>query len=243
MTGDDLGRALDRTWPPARTFPAGIWTIREGRGGGKRVSAATAATVATPDDIAVLEAAMAGIGQPPLVMVRPGEDELDAALDKAGYGIVDPVVAYAAPVGDLAVPPPPVSAFVHWPRLAVAESLWAAAGIGPGRLAVMDRTGGPKAAILARTDDQPAGAAFAAVDGDTAMIHAIEVVPALRRRGAARNMIRAAACWAQGHCATRLALVVTRHNAAARALYASLGMAAVGQYHYRLKGAAEGISP
>ena len=35
--------------------------------------------------------------------------------------------------------------------------------------------------------------------------------------------------------AARLSLVVTRQNAAARALYARLGMQDVGQYHYRLK--------
>ena len=68
---------------------------------------------------------------------------------------------------------------------------------------------------------------------------------ALRRRGAdtsyqrdddvARNMMRAAAIWAQNHGATTLALAVTRSNVSANALYSSLGMTVVGYYHYRIK--------
>ena len=54
------------------------------------------------------------------------------------------------------------------------------------------------------------------------------------------NPKRPAACWAEAEGATTLALAVTTRNAAARALYASLGMAVVGQYHYRMKPALEG---
>jgi GNAT superfamily N-acetyltransferase len=67
------------------------------------------------------------------------------------------------------------------------------------------------------------------------MIHAVEVRPALRRKGAARQMLNAAAHWAAEQGADRLALAVTEANAGARALYASLGMQPVGQYHYRIK--------
>jgi ribosomal protein S18 acetylase RimI-like enzyme len=45
----------------------------------------------------------------------------------------------------------------------------------------------------------------------------------------------AAANWAAEAGATRLSLVVTRQNAAARALYARLGLEVVGEYHYRMK--------
>ena len=47
-------------------------------------------------------------------------------------------------------------------------------------------------------------------------------------------MLRAAA-WARENGATHIAAVCTQENAAANALYASLGMALVGQYHYRIK--------
>ena len=99
----------------------------------------------------------------------------------------------------------------------------------------MERTLGPKTVILSRTDDRPSGAAFVALHARTALIHAIEVRPALRRRGAARQILSAAAYWAAQQGADRLALVVTEANTGARALYASLGMQPVGQYHYRHK--------
>lgn len=235
MNPAELYAVLEATWPPARRFRAGPWTLRDGAGGGKRVSAATAEAPDAAAGIAAMEAEMARLGQKPLAMIRAGEAALDAALAARGYRIVDPVVAYAAPLAGLALPPAPVSAFPHWPRLAATDALWAEAGIGPGRLAVMDRASGPKCAILARTEDRPAGAAFAAIHENCAMIHAIEVLPRARRKGTARNILRAAASWAQDVGATTFSLVVTEQNAAARALYASLGMQVVGHYHYRMK--------
>jgi ribosomal protein S18 acetylase RimI-like enzyme len=65
------------------------------------------------------------------------------------------------------------------------------------------------------------------------MLHAVEVTEALRRRGAARNLTRAAAEWAGKHGADWLVLAVTEANAPARALYDGLGMAPAGGYHYR----------
>ncbi len=233
---------VEATWPPARSFREGAWTIREGLGGGSRVSSATAEATVGAAGLAVMEASNATLGQVPLVMVRQGENGLDSLLADAGYVVKDPVVLYAAPVEALTGELGPASAFAHWPRLAITADLWAEGGIGPERLAVMDRVAGPKAAILARSDDQPAGAAFVAIHDGIAMIHAVEVIPRLRRRGAARNMMRAAANWAQDMGATHVALAVTERNAAARPLYASLGMQVVGHYHYRIKEPAKGLS-
>lgn len=235
MTPGALYATVEGTWPPARRFRMGAWTIRDGQGGGQRVSAATAEGPVGPGDIAAMEAAQADLGQPALVMVRAGEAALDAALAQAGYRVKDPVVAYAAPAAALARALPPATAIPHWPPLAMTCDLWAEGGIGPARVAVMERAAGPKAAVIARAADAPAGAAFVAIHGGVAMLHAIEVAPRHRRKGAARNMIAAAASWAADHGAHDVALVVTEANAGARALYASLGMEPVGQYHYRLK--------
>ena len=171
----------------------------------------------------------------PLMLVRAADDALDAALAARGWRVVDPVVAYAAPVADLAAELPPLAAFPHWPPLEIARSLWVEGGIGPARLAVMDRVTGAKAAILSRKADRPAGVAFVACHGDVAMLHALEVSPPLRRQGVGERLLRAAANWAAEQGATQLSLVVTRQNTAARALYARLGMGVVGHYHYRMK--------
>lgn len=234
MTPADLTRLLDATWPPAAARTVGPWCIREGRGGGKRVSAATAELPWAEADIAQAEAAQRALGQEPLFMIRRGEEALDAALAARGYRVVDPVVVYHAPVADLATqPPPPISTFCLWPMLQIMRDLWAEGGIGPGRLAVMDRAAGPKTAILGRVNDRAAGVAFVAADGAAAMLHALHVVPDQRRQGIAVKMMRAAAFWAQDQGISDLFLAVTEANAGARALYASLGMAIVEKYHYR----------
>lgn len=223
MTPAALARVMEETWPAAAYRQVGPVLLREGAGGGKRVSAASVEGDITAADL-----------ESPLFVVRQGQDALDAALAARGYAVVDPVVAYAAPAAVLADPPPPyLSALPHWPPLAIARSIWAEEGIGPARVAVMERVQGPKTVVLARTDDHPVGAAFVAISGDVAMLHALEVRVAARRRGSANNILRCAAQWALDHGAMTLSLVVTEANAPARALYASLGMAVVGKYHYR----------
>ena len=231
MTPETLADVMEATWPPAHRWTIGPFSLRDGGGGGKRVSAASVDGPFTPEDLIAAETAMAD----PLFLVRTGDDALDAALDARGWRIVDPVVAYAAPVTQLASEVPHLSAFPHWPPLEIARSIWAEGGIGPARMAVMDRVTGPKAAILGRIADRPAGVAFVACHGPDAMVHALEVQPSQRRQGLGQTLLIAAANWAAEQGATRLSLVVTRQNAAARALYTRLGMECVGQYHYRMK--------
>ncbi len=229
-----LDAALEATWPPLRTERRGPWRLRDGAGGGKRVSAATAEGAVGADDLATLAGWARERGEPALVRVRAGEASLDALLATRGFDRVDATLIYLAPVAALAEPPPPVSAFVHWPPLAVTASLWDAGGIGPARRAVMARAAGPRAAVLGRTADSPAGAAFVALSGGIAMLHALEVGPGFRRRGTARNILRAAAVWAQDHGAEWFSVAVTERNEAARALYASMKAEIVGHYHYRV---------
>ena len=230
MTPDAQAAAMEATWPPAASWVLGPWRLRDGAGGGKRVSAATVEAAWTEADIAAAEAAM----PEPLFMIRPQDSALDAALQARGYATADPVVIYAAPTAGF-VPAPHMATFPHWPPLQIDANLWAEGHVGPARLAVMHRAIGPKTVILARTADRAAGVAFVALHGTTAMLHALEVSPNYRRQGCARNILHAAAVWASGHGADRLALAVTAANGGARRLYASQGMEAVGQYHYRQK--------
>jgi GNAT superfamily N-acetyltransferase len=231
---ETLFEALEATWPPAATSHAGPWVLRDGQGGGKRVSAAT--TLDEDADLAQMEAAQAALGQPPLVMVRGDQARLDHRLERAGYGQVDPTLLYAAPTAALLADPPPVTVFTtDWPPLHILREVWQAGGIGPARLAVMERAKGPKTVLMGRVHDRPGAAAFLAIHDNVAMIHAVEVMAERRRSGLARHMMGVAATWAQDHGAGALALAVTRGNAPANSLYSSLKMSVVGQYAYRLK--------
>lgn len=229
--------AMDATWPAARIETVGPWLLREGRGGGKRVSAASATRPVAEADIPQAEAGLRAMGQVPLFRIGQGEGALDALLAARGYSLIDPVVIYSAPVAVLgAERPRPVSAMTVWEPLQVVRDVWAESGLAPERIEVMYRAGVPKTSILGRTQDRPAGAAFVAAAGPVVMLHALEVLPRFRRQQVAVNILREAAHWAADQGAEELALAVTAENAPARALYEGLGMKAVDAYHYRLLG-------
>ena len=235
-TISDIHAVMQATWPPAATIHTGPWTIRHGRGGGKRVSAATASAPVSTSDIALAETAMAAQKQPALFLIRAQDQSLDWMLAARGYATVDRVNLYCCPIHTLTnVPPQKMSAFTIWPPLEIMHELWAQGGIGATRTAVMERALGAKCAVLARCKGRPAGAAFVAIHCQIAMIHAIEVTKSLRRNGAGINIMRAAAAWSQDQGARYFSVLVTDANAAANALYSKLGMTVVGHYHYRMR--------
>lgn len=226
---------VEGTWPAATKKALGPWMIRLDGSGSSRVSAATAEQPVTDADIDAAARAMVTAGQTPLFMIREGEDVLDSVLAARGYAIKDPVNMYAVAIGDIASSrPPPVTSFAVWPPLAVQAEIWAAGGIGQGRIAVMDRAHQPKTTLLGRVNDQPAGTVYVGMASDCAMIHALEISKDARRRGLARHLTVAAAFWAKDNGAKYLTLVTTQANDGANALYTSLGMMLVGQYHYRI---------
>ena len=235
---DEMMAVVDATWPPAEIRRADPFVLRRGGGGGKRVSAASALTTEiSAAQIDVAEAAMREMGQAPLFSIRPGDAALDAALEARGYTVVDPVLIYVAPAAALAAldkgASPERVSLTAWEPLAIQREIWEAGGIGPARLAVMERATGPKTSLIGRYDNVPGGTAYVALHGPVAMLHALEVVPEVRGRRMGRAMMIDAARWAKAQGAQDLAVVVTRANIGGNALYRSLGMAQVGAYHYR----------
>lgn len=233
VTAEAVFAALRASWPPLRWHAAPGWRVAEGAASGRRTSCAEALEPGA--EIAAMEALQARLGQPALVRVCAGEETLDAALAGRGYGLLHPTAALLRPIGDEA-PPAPVTAFeVALPPLEAQREIWAAGGIGPARLEVMARAEGPKVTLLGRVEDTPCATAFAAISGGIAVVHALEVAPAKRRKGVAARLMQAAACWAEKAGARALCVFVTRDNAAAMALYHRLGLREVAGYHYRLK--------
>ncbi|MBE3638983.1 GNAT family N-acetyltransferase [Mangrovicoccus sp. HB182678] len=232
-----MRRALAATWPAAEEVAMGPFMLRRSAGGGQRVTAARALpgaeglAAALPRAVAQMQA----WGQRPVFQILPDTPGLDALLEGGGWAVGDPTIVHAAPLSAFGgIATPPLSTFAHWPPLAIQEEIWGLGGIGRDRLAVMARVAGPHVSLLARDGDRPAGTAFVAMDGPVAMIHAMEISPALRRRGNAARLLARAAAWAAGRGGEVLALAVTEANAGARALYAGLGMRPVLRYHYRV---------
>lgn len=229
-----LMRAMATTWPAFATRRLGPFTLREGRGAGRRVSAATADGPASPQEIAAATQAMRDMGQVPIFCLTEQQAALESALVAAGATERLDVTLLVAPVANLAARDQPrVAALPVWPPFAIMDEMWETAGIGAARRAVMARAPDPKTAILMRTDDKPAGTAFVACDTEVAIVHAMVTRPALRRRGSAANAMTATARWAAVQGAAWMGLAATAENGAALALYEKLGMKRAGGYHYR----------
>ena len=229
-----LEAVLEATWPPARSWMEGGFRLRDGAGGGKRVSAATLEVDFAAASVAQAGAEMNRHGGTALFRVRSSDQALDDTLARRGYAIVDPTLFYTAPAQALLNPgQAPLDAVTSETLLGIEAEIWAEGGIGPARTAVMERVAGPRAFLLARLDDRAAGTGFVALHSGVAMVHALEVPPHKRRRGAARAMLHRAAKWALAHGADSVALAVTERNTPANSLYTGLGMKVAGRYHYR----------
>lgn len=225
--------AWTATWPAVEYAREGGFLVGRGEGGGGRVSAARVVGDWSDADITAAETRHRAWSQPPLFAVEEGDAGLAEALAARGYRRADPTVILSSPIAPLAEPAiPPVTAMECWPPLAIQRDLWAQAGIGAARQAIIDRAEGPRAAILGRVQDRAAGVGFVAVKGRLAMLHALAVLPDWRGRGLGAWMVRRAARFAESHGATELALAVTVANAPARRLYDRLGFAQVGSYAY-----------
>ncbi len=224
----------EATWPPAQRWEVGPFTLREGQGGGQRVSAATVNGAFDAGQLDAAEVAMRTTGQHPLFQLRGDDPELLDALKARGYRARDETLLYTLPIAQLTdIPIPRVTAFTIWEPLAIMNEIWATDGIGPERLAVMHRAA-HKTAVLARWNEKPAGAGFVGLHANVAMVHGLIVLPHQRRQGVAQWMMRRAAFWGQAHGAQHIAVLCVAANEAANRFYRALGFSQVGRYHYRV---------
>ena len=220
-----LYATLDATWPAAKINQIGGWMIREGQGGGKRVSAAT--MIGLVADIKIAESEMSALGQSKLFMIKEGDQALDDKLANAGYSIIDPVVLLAS---QLQITQTPYHEAPNLPNDEM-EQIWQKGGIGPGRIAVMNRAEMPK--CFSCIDNS--AVAFSAIHNGICMTHAVEVLSTARRQGLGKRIMEQIEHWAASHGAHTLSVITVLENKAARNLYSSLGMKEVGYYHYRIK--------
>ncbi|MEP5762220.1 MAG: GNAT family N-acetyltransferase [Litoreibacter sp.] len=221
----NLFDVIDTTWPAVRVIEQGVWHLREGAGGGKRVSAVTLHGQ-LPRDLP--EAA--------LFSVREDQNDLDQMLADRGYRVVDPSVIFSCPIETVAKNQiPRITAFDVWPPFEIMCAIWDAGGIGSERRDVMARATCEKTSILGRINGRAAGTCYAGLHQAVTMVHALEILAQHRRFGLARHMMALAAKWGQKRGSDTFSVVTTESNEPAKALYSALGMSIVGRYHYRMK--------
>lgn len=229
-----LEPAFLASWPALATARHGQWVARFAAGYSKRANSVTClgrdGDEARIDRIA---AQYAQRHQPAIFRITPlAPAWLDGALARRGYTVVDPVrfLTLDAPEG---APDP------GWHTEPAASAAWcagyaAASGIAPRHLPTMQAILArivPEAAFgTLRIDGAPAGWALVVRDGPLAAIFDVVVRPDLRGRGLGRRLMAAMLAGAAGRTAW---LQVIETNAAARALYASLGFSEAYRAHYR----------
>ncbi len=171
-------------------------------------------------------------GLPAVFMVT--DSALDRELERRGYRTGRPVLAMTA-----ALQAAPVSRDVRiadepwdgWMR-----SWWAVDGRYDGKLAAARRilTGAPAWYAAVEEDGAALAVGRGVPQGETLGIYCLATLPAARRRGLAREVVRALVRRAVQEGLSSAYLVVTETNEGARRLYRSEGFEVAGGYHYRV---------
>ncbi|MFG3246940.1 GNAT family N-acetyltransferase [Streptomyces sp. NPDC048187] len=242
---EELARVAARAWRPVESERLGAWELRAAAGFTRRANSA----LPLGDPGLPLDEALAAVrrwygerGLPAYVQTATGavgtEELLCAELERRGW--VREVTAEVwtgplAPVADLAE-----GSGVVLSR--EADEAWLARyrRKGVSEVALRVLSSGPSVWFAkvpgADADADPPGTPAAigrcVVDGRWASFAAVEVDPALRRRGLATEVMAALARRALDEGASAAWLQVETDNAGARALYAGMGFAAHHAYHH-----------
>ena len=236
MTPNSFWAASETCWPPLNKKNIGPWVIREGEGGGNRVSSTTANDFFRKEDIFIAENHMQLLNQKNIFHIREKDLELDNILDRLGYSLVDKTVVYGSKIAKMSSPcVPPMTAFNIWPPLRIMKDIWEIGGTTDSRISVMERCKVRKTAILGRIENKAAGCAFISEYKGVAILQALFVLPSYRRKGLARFLISESVKWVSYAESAYLALMTDKYNKEARGLYDSLGMKIIDKYHYRVK--------
>jgi len=231
---DDLVAAA---WPAPYSQDMGGWLLRHAAGVTKRAnSVLPAGEPPLPLEAAIerVEGAYGDLGLPPAFQLSAASrpSGLDEALAARGYDVVDPTLAMAA---ELDGPGARDGVMITTrPSAEWKDVWWSVDGRGGAEeLAMAERilTGVP--AGYAVLDGMAVGRGVP--QGEWLGIYAMAVRPEARRRGLARQVLRALTAWGYEQGCRRAYLVVVEANAAARTLYESSGFRNAGGYHYRVR--------
>ncbi len=200
------------------------------------------------DDIAAVEDFYASRQADAVFHVTPERDTgLDATLAERGYGAEAHASVMTAPMASVTSriarlgEALPGAALPDVQLHATRREAWTAAAMAfeprPDAQAtfdvVVERIDLPKVFAHVRIGPADTGVGIGVLDGSWLGLSAIATHVAHRRRGVAREVIRAVTTWGAAARATHVWLQVERENTAARALYAALGFTDACAYHYR----------
>ncbi|WP_064743932.1 GNAT family N-acetyltransferase [Actinomadura oligospora] len=222
---------VHEAWPAAECVGHEGWVFRSAGGVTKRANSVWPAVPVDDPDAAVdaAERFYADRGLPSVFSLSD-DPELDALLERRGYELVDPTLLMsrglpgAAPAEGVEIADEPSGAWV--------DTWWSVDGRyadqGPAARTII--TG-----VRADYATFGAGVGRGVPQGDWYGIYCMAVRPEARRRGVARQVLRALLHKGAAGGASRAYLCVTEKNLAAQALYAAEGFEVAGRYHYRVR--------
>ena len=245
MRQRELDLAVSRAWPPREELRIGSWRARidlgvtrransvlpHGEGGRPSAAAIDALLQRT---IAVYDSR----GLTPRLQLTGASwpHDLEEELDARGWQTgIDPTLLLGGPLP--CANPGAVVRITQAPENAWVDAWWTVERRGGAEaraaaVGILERVPAPVAFASVASGGVTAGVALGAVVQQTLVIECVATLPAVRRRGHARTITAALGAWGRERGATRAVLAVQQQNAAARALYATLGFAEVGAYTY-----------
>lgn len=240
-------------WPAAEVEICGGWRLRSTQGVTRRANSVWPnhddGALSLDARLAQVEAFYAAHNQPAVYQICDAMQpaQLDAVLSARGYTREAPTFVQIAPLATLLERLPSLR---HYPAFEVEvseefDTRWfdlysisetVSSQTAPVRQAILERISSRHGFVTLYAAGAPAAVGMGVVEAGWLGIFSMATLPAYRRRGAARAILRTLAVWAQLYEARHAYLQVMEHNLAAQTLYADAGFATAYRYHYRVKG-------
>ncbi len=236
-----IEQAAVRSWPALETADIDGWLWRHASGGSLRANsvAALAFSGASVDAaIAEAERRYRAHGAPCRFTIAQVSEpsDLDRRLEALGYARSEDHVTMAKAVTAEAAMPGDVEASANptpeWLAVYLSGLSADRRAIAPSILAGLPM---PRIFLACRRAGSVVGAGLTIPDGELASVQCMATLPAARRQGCARVVLRAIEAQAVARGCRYLYLQTESANQAAVALYESFGFRVAGKYHVRTR--------
>ena len=246
VNAQDLARRIEpaavASWPARETMAVDGWLLRFTDGCSHRANSVATHSFSGQDlEEAVdrAEAAYRARHLIPRFQITPLTPPagLEDALLARGYADVSPTHVMTAPAERVCAAHAATArvSFVDRDDAALQRLILSGSrsdADGRERIFLLSRIALPLACVLTFEDGVAAGCGVCVLGNGLGGIYLMRTDPARRRRGHARNVLSALACWARDGGADELYLQVDHANGPARALYAGAGFANAYSYRY-----------
>lgn len=239
-------------WPAAVVEVCGGWRLRSTQGVTRRANSVWPnhddGTLPLEAKLAQVEAFYAAHGRPAIYQICDAMQptQLDAVLAGRGYAVEAPTFVQTAPLATLLERLPSLR---HYPtfKVEVSETFDAqwftfycaseevSTIAAPVRRTILERISPVHGFVTLYAGEEVAALGLGVVEAGWLGIFSMATLPAFRRRGAARAILRTLAVWAQLYDAQHAYLQVMENNLPAQQLYAGAGFTSAYRYHYRVK--------